>query len=96
MGSAMKKIKGMFKGKKVIFSLQWPDAREVFVAGTFNNWDTRKDQLKEIAKGWKLIKYLAPGTYEYRFVVDGIWMDDPTARTRCPNQYGGQNCVLEV
>jgi hypothetical protein len=32
---------------KVIFSLQWPFAREVFVAGTFNDGDPRKDQLKE-------------------------------------------------
>lgn len=26
------------------------------------------------------IFYLSPGRYEYRFVVDGIWTDDPAAR----------------
>ncbi len=82
--------------RKVIFSLQWPYAREVFVAGTFNNWDARKDQLVEGAKGWKVIKYLEPGTYEYRFVVDGIWVDDPAAAKRSPNHYGCENCVVEV
>ncbi len=82
--------------KKVIFHLQWPYAKEVSVAGTFNNWDPSKDRLKENAKGWKLSKYLDPGTYEYRFVVDGIWVDDPAAKNRRPTHYGCENCILEV
>ncbi|HTZ41373.1 MAG TPA: isoamylase early set domain-containing protein [Syntrophales bacterium] len=91
----MKKT-GNASARKVIFSLQWPFAREVFVAGTFNDWDPRKDQLKEGANGWKIVKYLDPGIYEYRFVVDGIWVDDPAAVSRRPNRYGCQNCVVEV
>ncbi len=82
--------------RKVVFSLQWPYAREVFVAGTFNNWDPRKDQLKRKEEEGKITKYLVPGTYEYRFVVDGIWVDDPAAQHRRPNHYGCENCILEV
>jgi len=82
--------------KKIIFSFDSPIAGEVFVAGTFNNWEPRTDPLRKNAKGWSTVKYLEPGIYEYRFIVDGIWVDDPVCRNRCPNQYGGENCVLEV
>jgi len=84
--------------KKVIFTFHAPDAGEVCVAGAFNDWDPRKDPLKK--KGamgqWKTVKYLEPGLYEYRFVVDGVCVDDPSCQRRRPNQYGGENCLLEV
>ncbi len=93
----MKRTKAASDGKKVIFSFNnWPFAEEVFVAGTFNDWEFRRDPMKKTKKGWELAKYLHPGIYEYRFIVDGIWMDDPAAKIRCRNQYGGENCVLEV
>jgi 1,4-alpha-glucan branching enzyme len=82
--------------RKVIFSFHAPDAGEVCIAGTFNNWEPRKDPLKRNAKEWKTVKYLDPGTYEYRFVVDGIWADDPACKSRRSNQYGSENCVLEL
>jgi len=82
--------------RKIIFSFHSPFAEEVFVAGTFNNWEPRRDPLKKNMKGWKMSKYLEPGTYEYRFIVDGIWVDDPACMSRRPNQYGSENCILEV
>jgi len=83
--------------KRVTFSLHAPHAREVSVAGTFNDWDPSRRPLQREADGnWKITFYLPAGTYEYRFVVDGIWTDDPSCTTRCPNQYGGENCVLVV
>ena len=82
--------------RKVIFSFHAPDAGEVFIAGTFNDWKPRTDPLKKKAKGWSAVKYLDPGTYEYRFIVDGIWADDPTCKSRRSNQYGSENCVLDV
>jgi 1,4-alpha-glucan branching enzyme len=91
----MKKTKSA-STRKVIFSFHPLHAGEVFVAGTFNNWEPRKDKLKKNAKGWKAVKFLEPGTYEYRFIVDGIWVDDPGCTSRRPNQYGGENCILEV
>ncbi len=82
--------------RRVTFSFHSPDAKEVYLAGTFNDWDPRKNPFKKYSKGWKAIKYLAPGMYEYRLVVDGIWVDDPTCTNRRPNQYGSENCVLDV
>jgi AMP-activated protein kinase-like protein len=39
---------------------------------------------------------LKSGQYEYRFVVDGIWSDDPQARQSVANPHGGFNSVLKV
>ena len=83
--------------KRVAFALHAPHAREAAVAGTFNDWDPSTRPLKGEADGnWKVTFYLAPGKYEYRFIVDGIWTDDPSCITRCSNQYGGENCILVV
>lgn len=83
--------------KRVSFFLFSPSAREVSIAGTFNDWQPEKDRLKHDEAGnWKIVKYLNPGQYEYRFVVDGIWTPDPNCSHRRPNPYGGENCVIEV
>jgi hypothetical protein len=39
---------------------------------------------------------LSPGRYEYRFVVNGEWVDDPKAKASVPNPHGGRNAVLVV
>jgi hypothetical protein len=39
---------------------------------------------------------LEVGIYEYRFVVDGQWMDDPNAEQHVPNGLGGRNSLLAV
>ncbi|MBI3875935.1 MAG: glycoside hydrolase family 13, partial [Verrucomicrobia bacterium] len=39
---------------------------------------------------------LAPGRYEYLFVVDGRWLSDPGADEAVPNRFGGWNSVREV
>jgi hypothetical protein len=39
---------------------------------------------------------LKPGAYEYRFVVDGQWIEDPAAREQRTNPYGGCNSVVRV
>ena len=38
---------------------------------------------------------LEPGTYEYRFLVDGEWQTDPDAEV-VSNPYSTQNCVQIV
>jgi hypothetical protein len=39
---------------------------------------------------------LPPGRYEYRLVVDGAWVDDPTAMEFVGNPHGGRNAVVVV
>jgi len=83
--------------KRVTFKLNNPDAREVFLAGSFNNWNPSARPLKKDAKGvWKTIMMLPRGTYEYRFVIDGQWIDDPDSSEKQLNEFGSYNSILTV
>ncbi|HWN93960.1 MAG TPA: glycogen-binding domain-containing protein [Methylomirabilota bacterium] len=74
-----------------------PAAQAVSVAGTFNNWQPNATPLKPASGGaWIGELKLAPGRYEYLFVVDGKWLPDPAARECAPNPFGGLNSVVSV
>ncbi len=74
-----------------------PHAREVFVAGSFNQWQPTATPLKPAGDGqWFVELPLPPGRYEYRFIADGEWLDDPAAKEVVPNPHGGANAVLNV
>ena len=82
--------------KRVYFKLDTPEAKEVVLSGSFNNWETDSKRLKQDRKGvWRTWLMLEPGVYEYRFVVDGQWQNDPDAEV-VPNAYGAQNSVRIV
>jgi 1,4-alpha-glucan branching enzyme len=83
--------------RAVRFELEIPQARSVSVAGSFNGWKANATPLNSLGGvKWTRELTLPPGRYEYRFVVDGRWLDDPKARAFAPNPYGGRNAVLEV
>ena len=85
------------KTKKVQFNLFAPEAKRVFLAGDFNNWDVDSLQMKKASKGtWETSFTLTPGRHEYRFWVDGVWYDDPNAQERVQNPFGSQNCVRSI
>lgn len=72
-------------------------AKEVYVAGTFNDWHPTATPMAALGDGrWAKELALPPGRYEYRFVVDGEWVDDPTAAESVPNPFGGLNAVLII
>jgi 1,4-alpha-glucan branching enzyme len=67
------------------------------LAASFNDWALDKTPLKRTKNGrWTAQLMLAPGAYEYRFRVDGEWVDDPAAEGRVPNPFGTSNCVRQV
>jgi len=69
----------------------------VCVAGTFNDWEPQSLALQlDSEGGWNIDLCLPPGDYEYRFIVDGEWVDDPLAGRVVPNPYGSVNGVLHV
>jgi 1,4-alpha-glucan branching enzyme len=83
--------------KKTTFALSAPGAKNVLLAGNFTDWEASPKPMKPNKSGvWKVVVSLAPGRYEYRFIVDGQWVDDPSATERAANPYGGCNCVLVV
>jgi 1,4-alpha-glucan branching enzyme len=69
---------------------------DVFVAGSFNDWDPTRTRLT-----WKRGVYaatvrLAQGRYEYKFIVDGTWCMDPDCPDWAPNGFGSLNSVITV
>ena len=83
--------------RNVWFRLKAPTASRVCVAGTFNDWNPTATPLAKSKEGeWRVEKRLAPGEYEYRFVVDGVWQEDPDAKRAVPNPFGSRNSIFQV
>jgi len=81
--------------KKATFRFMAPDATSVLLAGDFNAWDPNVHPLKRTSNGlWKANLNLSPGRYEYRFLVDGQWFNDPDCKSYVPNPYGSDNSVV--
>jgi len=81
---------------QVEFKLAASEAQSVSVAGSFNNWDVKRTPLRKEVNCWTTVITLPRGNYEYRFVVDGKWMDDPGAKESIQNPFGGRNAVLII
>jgi len=85
------------KETPVKFTYFAPRAISVSVAGSFNNWTPGSFRLEiDRAGQWCGTMMLKPGTYQYRFFVNGQWTDDPHAKKTVPNEFGAKNAVLEV
>ena len=83
--------------KRKVFQLAAPGARAVYLAGDFNEWVPDGRLLNAGKNGvWKTTVTLAPGVYQYRFVVDGTWCDDPRCAEKTPNGMGEENCLIYV
>ncbi|MBI4115489.1 MAG: isoamylase early set domain-containing protein [Candidatus Omnitrophica bacterium] len=83
--------------RKIQFEYDAPSARSVFLAGSFNDWDLSASSMKKDRKGkWQITLQLAPGRYEYRYFVDGVWECDPDPKECVPNPFGSWNCVINV
>jgi hypothetical protein len=80
----------------VQFRLGDAAAREVALVGDFNGWHP-EHQLRQIEPGvWSLDVALAPGVYNYVFVVDGkTWRLDPLA-PHVTDGFGGASSRVSV
>lgn len=83
--------------KPAEFKLHAPGAKKVSVAGTFNKWNTKTLSAKKDPQGnWAIKVSLKPGKYEYKFFVDGAWINDPRCGNEVYNTFGTQNSVIEI
>lgn len=97
MSSVTSKIRTTTNERAVEFRLFAPQAKSVNVCGTFNEWRTNAGRMTKDHLGvWKGSIPLKCGKYEYRFFVDGQWIDDPRAKKTVANKFGSKNAVLEV
>ncbi len=85
------------KSQTVHFEFMDGQARRVCIAGTFNDWHPGATEMISLGDGkWRKDLLLTPGEYEYRLVVDGKWITDPTCLEHKPNGLGENNSVLLV
>lgn len=83
--------------REIQFEFLAPDAREVYLVGSFNDWNISETPMQKDKNGiWKKTLSLEAGKYEYRFIVDGKWENDPSCPGCVPNEFGTQNCVRTV
>jgi len=72
------------------------DAKNVFLAGDFNNWDPNAYAMKKEGDEWVFPVHLFAGKHLYKFVVDGKWINDPANPLWEQNEYGTGNSVLWI
>jgi len=81
----------------VLFDVHLGGAREVYLAGTFNDWHPTTLPMVDMGLGrWEKEILVPAGTYEYLFIADGRWLPDPECGETTPNPFGGVNCVRRV
>jgi chromosome partitioning protein len=76
-------------------------AGDVRIAGDFNGWVPDRGVRSRIesegqTRVWTKLLSLEPGTYQYRYVVDGEWQEDPTNPQSAPGPTGQPNSILQV
>jgi 1,4-alpha-glucan branching enzyme len=93
----VKPAKSNIQRKRVTLALKAPHAEAVYLMGDFNQWDEKVHPMKQEKDGtWKKTILVEPGKYEYRFLVDGEWRNDPSNDQICPNCFGTVNNILDV
>jgi chromosome partitioning protein len=87
--------------REVVVRFRDPEAGEVRIAGDFNGWIPDRGVESRLDDGggervWTKVLHLPPGTYQYRYVVDGEWRQDPENPRFVAGPVGGRNSLLVV
>lgn len=99
MKEALKVNLPKLKLKECIFSVSAPEAKEVRIVGDFNAWrldDQENNMMPDNNGVWRKKINLNPGKYHYRFVIDGVWREDPNNPIRITNPFGEMNSLVEI
>lgn len=85
---------------KVTFTVPAEEAQKVAVVGDFNNWKANKaSALKKMKNGnFKgTLELPKENTYEFKYVIDGNYVNDPEADRYQWNDFAGaENALLEL
>ena len=87
--------------REVVVRFRDGDAADVRIAGDFNGWIPDKGVRSLIEsegqqRVWTKVLRLPPGTYQYRYVVDGEWRSDPSNPRSVPSPSGRENSLLVI
>ncbi|MFN6992408.1 MAG: glycoside hydrolase family 13, partial [Fervidobacterium sp.] len=82
-----------YKDGKVVFTFKTDiNANVVYLAGSFNNWSPTSWPMKLVDGVWTYEVELKPGSYQYKYVIDGKnWKEDPEAPAFVDDGFGGKN-----
>lgn len=81
----------------MLFVVRAAGAKDVRLAGEFNGWNPDLAPLQPLrGSAFQIRLPLAPGRYQYRYVIDGSWRNDPENDRVELNPYGELNSVVEV
>jgi len=78
-----------------MFTLDAQSGLDVSIAGSFNDW-TPEAMTKGPDGLWRITVQLAHGTYEYRFLVDADWREDPNNPRKTQDESGEYNSICDV
>ena len=83
--------------REVTVRIEAEEGSKVYVAGSFNGWDPKKDELApEEGGGYSTTLPLPRGTHQYKFVINDVWCVDPGCEDWTPNGVGSLNSVLSL
>lgn len=84
---------------KVTFSVPAKEAKQVAVVGNFNDWNTDAMALKKLKNGTfkGTVDLEKDNSYEFRYVVDGQYINDEQADAYAWNAYANaENGILNL
>ncbi|MFY0672709.1 MAG: glycogen-binding domain-containing protein [Bacteroidia bacterium] len=80
----------------IFYLPEFKQANQVVLSGNFNNWNTIDNKMTLTDSGWVITQSLSKGRFEYKFIVDGQWTEDPNNRNTVINRHGSFNSVFVV
>ncbi len=84
--------------KEVLFAIEAPNAKDIYLVGDFNHWKINDEsKLSRLEQGrWEKKVGLVPGRYKYKFVVDGEWTLDSHNNERESNAFGTFDSIIKL
>ncbi|HVO67181.1 MAG TPA: AAA family ATPase [Syntrophales bacterium] len=84
--------------REVTFVIEAPAANEIYLVGEFNDWAA--DEGSRLLRGengfWEKRMELPPGTYRYKFLVDGEWNIDHRNQNVESNDFGSFDSIISI
>lgn len=84
---------------KVTFAIEAEDAQNVSVVGSFNEWNTEATKLTKLKNGTfkGTVDLEKDNSYEFRYVVDGTYVNDEQADAYQWNEFAAaENGLLNL
>ncbi len=88
------KVFNYHNGTATFFLPERKYARNIYIAGSFNNWSTMQTPMIRCDSGWFITLKLKPGKYSYKYIIDGKWSPDPYNKLSEDDSQGDLNSII--